>query len=101
MDRRGFLRRFGIGAAAVAAAPSIARAVVEPTEPTEVYSGPAYEKKFEPEDFKEVPEYFTNGHDVWSKAQMEADYMLTEAMNRELFLGSGQVTEQSLKGIFR
>jgi len=102
MKRRDFLRRFGIGVAAAAAAPAVVKeAIAQPSpEPTEVYHGPAYEKKFNPEYFKEVKPYF-DANSKFSKAQMEADFMLQQAMDRELFLGSGHVTGQSLKCIFQ
>lgn len=109
MKRRDFLRRFGIGAAAVVAAPSLVKAVEpapEPVQPESIFLTEeegigAWEQINEENIRPHHAQYPMTYDEAFSKAQMEAEFMLRQAMDRELFLGSGHVTEQSLKGIFR
>lgn len=97
MKRRDFLRRFGIGVAAAAAAPSVVKGVVEgPSalpEPADEYidhAPPKHTPNYETVTNVDS-EYYTDIHSRWSKAQMEAASTLTRAMDCELFLGTGQM----------
>ena len=107
MKRRDFLRRFGIGAAAAVVAPAVVKEVMatpapEPVQPFSIFlteeEGIGVWEQMREENIRPHHAQYPLTYD---EAFLKAQEGLRQALDRELFLGTGDVTEQSLKGIFR
>lgn len=97
MRRRDFFKNLGLGAAAAVVAPAVVKAA------TEEMASPEPEKITIIDNGNLTLGTTTPDHllEVYSKAQMEADFLLKQRFDEELFLGDNYKVGVALNGIFK